>query len=151
MDSDQLQYENVLKILSEQTAKLSEEDKTLVTKLWTAYYRKRRGISRSDTKTLTAAVLWAYSKINYLWEGDENWSLEGVTGRIGANKKTVGQKTTEINRTLNIKLFDQRFACRKIQEGNPLLNMVMTPQGFITTKDDAINRNIPFRPLAKLK
>ena len=124
-------------IISERIYSLntSEEDIFLINNLVDSYYRKRIGISNSAPETMAAAFLWAYSKSNFLWEGDKRWSCQGLAGLFNANPKTVGDATSKIIRALRIGYWDKRFCKQSVMKDNPLDKFMMSPSGFIVPKE----------------
>ena len=129
---------------------ISNEDIVLIEKLTESYCRKIKGISNSRINTTAAGILWAYSKINFFWEGDPKWGRQGLADLFGANAKTVGDKATEIMQALRIQNWDDRFARKSVADENPLKDFVMLPSGMVTTKD-SIPEDVPFKPLKMTK
>ncbi len=113
----------------------TEEDKALLKKLSTAYVRKRTGIVVSKPEITAAALLWLYSKTNFLWENDEIWKQQNIAQLFILKQKTIGNKTSEIAKALKIDVFDLRFCRKEVSDQNPLNNFVMLPSGFIVSKD----------------
>ena len=85
-------------IISDKISSLnpSNEDVFLISTLVGAYYRKKKDISNSAPEIMAAAFLWVYSKSNFLWEGDKEWSLQGLSGLFNVNAKTVGAVASKI-------------------------------------------------------
>jgi len=152
-DKDKIQYEKVLRLIERETSglRLDKEDKKLLAKLWKSYYKKRKGISRSNSGILAAAVLWQYSKMNFLWEIGKEWGRDGFAERFAVKAKTMGDKAAEIAQILKIRMFDDRFCRKKIVENNPMNNFVMAPSGMIVPREMVLKKGIPFRPLKKTK
>ncbi|HJX50446.1 MAG TPA: hypothetical protein VJ438_03215 [Candidatus Nanoarchaeia archaeon] len=113
----------------------SNEDLFLISTLVGTYYRKKKDISNSATDTMAAAFLWVYSKSNFLWEGDKEWSLQGLSGLFNVNSKTVGAVASKIMKSLKIGLWDERFCKQSVMKDNPFDKFVMTQSGFIVPKE----------------
>lgn len=146
-------HQEVLELIEEKLKKLdhNEEDKKLINKLIDAYFRKRTRVSNSKIKITATAILWTYSKMNYLWENNQSWTRQSLADLFNAKAKTTGDKASEISKTLKIRLWDDRFCRKEVAEGNPMKDLVMTISGAIAPKDMAIQENIPFAPLKKGK
>jgi len=125
------------KIISEKIKLLnvSEEDTFLINNLVNSYYRKRIGVSNSAPNTMASAFLWIYSKSNFLSEGDKKWSLQRLAELFGSNSKTAGDVASKISKILKIRLWDERFCRQSIMKDNPFDKFVMSPSGFIVSKD----------------
>ena len=113
----------------------SEEDISLINNLVSSYYRKRTGISNSAPETMATAVLWAYSKSNFLWEGNIKWSRQGLAELFGVNPKTVGDVALKVMRSLKIGYWDERFCRQDVMKGNPFDKYIMNEYGLIVSKE----------------
>jgi len=113
----------------------NKEDSNLIYKLTETYCRKRIDISNSKAKITAAALLWIYSKINFLSEGNKKWSKQSIADIFEASPKTIGDKASEIMRAMKIDYWDQRFARESIANESPYKKYVMTPGGFIMSKE----------------
>ncbi len=129
--------EQILEIIKGKLSSLNctEEDKSLIHELVSAYYRRRIGISNSAQDIMSAAFLWVYSKSNFLWERDKKWSKKCLAELFGANPKTTGDVTTKIMKALDIRYWDERFCRESVQKGSPFNDFVMTKSGFIVSKE----------------
>ncbi len=113
----------------------SDEDMILLEKLTQACFRKRIGISTSKPEVTAAALLWLYAKHNFLWEDDDLWKQQNIAQLFNVKQKTVGNKASEIIKSLKIDMFDERFCRKDVVDKNPLNQFIMLPSGFIVTKD----------------
>ena len=127
---------------------VSEEDISLIDNLVSSYYRKRKGISHSAPETMAAALLWAYSKSNFLWEGNAKWSRQGLAELFNANPKTVGDVASKIMKSLNIGYWDGRFCRQDVMKDNPFDKYVMNESGFIVSKEML---EVPLKHVSKNK
>ena len=125
------------KIISEKINLLnvSEEDILLINNLVSSYYRKRIGVSNSAPETMASAFLWVYSKSNFLSEGNKKWSCQNLAELFNANPRTVGDVTSRIIKSLKIRLWDERFCKQSVMKDNPFDKFVMSPSGFIISKE----------------
>ncbi len=114
----------------------SLEDKEKFTKLVESYFRKRTDIINSDINNLCGGLLWAYSRINFLFENNKNWSQQNIAQLLEIKPKTISNITSKIMHALKINCFDDRFARKEISDNNPIKQFVMTESGFIVHKDD---------------
>ena len=124
-------------IISDKLSSLnhSNEDIFLISTLVGAYYRKKKNISNSAPETMATAFLWVYSKSNFLWEGNEEWSLQNLAKLFNTNPKTVGTVASKIIKSLKIDLWDERFCRQDVMKNNPFDKFAMTKSGFIVPKD----------------
>ncbi|MFH1440191.1 MAG: DUF6398 domain-containing protein [Candidatus Woesearchaeota archaeon] len=146
-------YQQVVDLLLSKKEFLSytDEDNKLIVKLWDKYWKKRKGNLKSSSEVLAAAVLWQYSSNNFLWEYDKTWSQKSLAELFQVNPKTIGENSRQIKKLLKIDYFDDRFCRKDVADKNPFKEMAVLPSGFILSKDDAINQNLPFIPLKKSK
>lgn len=144
--------DEIFKVFDEKLKKLNynAEDAGLIYKLTEAYCRKRKGVSNSRINTTAAALLWVYSKVNFLWEGGKDWSRQALADLFEAKAKTVGDKASEIMKALAIDYWDDRFARKDIAEESPYKKYVMAPSGMIVPKD-MLPEGIYYPPLKKGK
>jgi tetratricopeptide (TPR) repeat protein len=152
LNEQKKKQDEIFKLIDSKLSSLncSVEDTHLIKKLAETYFRKRTGVSSSQPKTTAGGILWAYSKVNFLWEGNHKWSRQGLADLFGASAKTVGDKAAEIHRALKIQLWDERFAREDVANRSPFKNMVVTPSGMIVPKN-MIPENIYCPPLRKGK
>lgn len=121
-------------------AKLKElncgpEDLQLIIKLVESYFRKRSYISNSKTEITAAGIIWVYSKINFLWEGNKKWGLENIAKLFDVRPKTAGNKASEIMKALKIDYWDDRFARAEVAKNNPYKKFVVAPNGMIIPRE----------------
>ena len=124
---DSTKYTEVInKIFAKKTElTFDEEDDKLIKKLWKSYFKKRKGISRTSSDVWVASVLWLYSRLNFLWEYDKEWTQKSLGEMFQVRPKTIGDKCREITNLLKIKDWDDRFCRKEIAEKNPFKSMVM--------------------------
>ncbi|MEK6921309.1 MAG: DUF6398 domain-containing protein [Nanoarchaeota archaeon] len=113
----------------------TQEDKMQLSKLIQSYFRKRTNYVNSSMENLAGALLWVYSRINFLFENDESWSQQSIAGMIGIKPKTISNTASRIMDSLNIDVFDERFARKEIVDKDPRKDFLMMPSGFIVHKD----------------
>lgn len=115
----------------------NKEDEEKINKILKFYSRKRKA-SYGNIYNFTAAVLWAYSKINFLWEIEgEAWQQKNLAKLCEVSKSTLRQKSKKIMDDLKMELFDQRFARKEMADKNPMNNLCVDPKtGLILPKDD---------------
>lgn len=132
-----IKRDEIFKVFDEKLKMLNytAEEAGLIYKLTEAYCRKRKGVSDSRLNTTAAALLWVYSKINFLWEGNKNWSRQKIADLFEAKAKTIGDKALEIMKALKIDYWDERFTREDISEKNPYKNYTMASSGVIMPKD----------------
>lgn len=152
-DKDNIRYNEVINLISSKKKDLNydEEDEKLIQKLFFSYHKKIKGISRSSSEALAGAVVWLYSKLNFKFEHDKKWSREGIGEIFNANKKTVGNKASEIHDVLKIKIFDDRFSKKEIRDKNLFNEFVMLENGMIIPRKEAIKEDLFFASLKKTK
>ena len=152
-DKETAHYKKVITAVESKKEYLSytEEDERLIKKLWKAYCRKRKGLSRTPFETWTAAILWSYAKMNFLWENDKKWTQKALATLFNVRQKTISSKCTEITYMLKIKHWDERFCRKSIAESNPLHDFAVTEFGTVISREDAIKEMIPYKPLKKTK
>jgi tetratricopeptide (TPR) repeat protein len=137
MSDNKQRFEQISAIIKEKAKSLnpSQEDRVLILNLVHSYYRKRIGISNSAPDTMAAAFLWVYSKSNFLWEGDNRWSRQGIAELFNVNPKTTGDAASKIIKALKIGNWDKRFCREDIMKNNPFDQFMMAPSGIIVPKD----------------
>ena len=111
-------------------------DREKFTKLVESYFRKRTNIVNSDINNLCGGLLWVYSRINFLFENNKDWSQQNIAELLGIRAKTISNIAGKIMFGLKINVFDDRFARKEISDNNPMNKYVMTESGFIIHKDD---------------
>lgn len=127
----------VLQLLLEQESVLnySEEDKMQLKKLTITYFRKRTMVTNSNIQITAAAILWQYSKLNFLFENNGIWSQKNIAKLFDVRPKSVSSKSTEISKALKINYFDERFCRKEISDRNPFKKFAMTPSRFIVFQE----------------
>ncbi|MBI4738115.1 hypothetical protein HY772_00880 [Candidatus Woesearchaeota archaeon] len=151
MNEDKYAYVKDLLFKHKYKLHFTEEDEKKLLKLWDAYWKKRRGTSRSDPVVLVASILWVYSSSNLLWEHDKNWAQKSLAELFSLRQKTIGNTASEIKKLLKIEFCDDRFCRKEIAEENPLKQMVMLESGFILPRENATEKGLPFTPLEETK
>src|SRR3989344_2975714 len=148
---NQEKFDSVLAIINKQRhiLKYAEEDEKYIRKLLEAFLKK--SYSNPHDEILAASILWQYSKLNALWETDKSWSQQSIGSLLNVRPKTIGNVTRNISETLKINLWDERFCREEVSETNPYTNMVMTQNGFIMSRGDAIRENVTAIPLKRTK
>jgi len=136
MEEKEQQKENIIKIIDgiSGTLNFTVEDKKAIRVMVDAYFRKRTGITTSGDEITAAAFLWQYSKINFLWEHDKSLMKKNIANMLNVSPNTVGNKSSEISKSLKIDFFDERFCRKEVSDQNPFKQFAMTPQGFIINK-----------------
>ena len=137
VENSQQQKDSIIKIIDRLSDELglSAEDKKIIKVLVDAYFRKRKGVTKSNDEITAAAFLWQYSKINFLWENDKSWMKKNIANALNVSPSTIGNKASEISKALKIDFFDERFCRKEVSDKNPLKQFAMTPQGFIIRKE----------------
>jgi len=80
-----------------------------------------------------AGVLFALGKINFLFDKSSKpfTSQDDLADLCGVKKATAAGKGKQIRDMFQMSYWDTRFSTRRMQERNPLANLVMTKNGFI--------------------
>ena len=128
--------EPVMKLIFELNLNFIEEDKEQLQKLIDTYFRKRNGVSNSKIENIAGGLLWVYSRINFLFQDDVNWSQKNLGVLLNLKSKTISRTASQMMDSLRIDYFDSRFARKEVAEKNPRNNFFMTKEGFIVTKND---------------
>ncbi|MFT4326156.1 MAG: DUF6398 domain-containing protein [Candidatus Woesearchaeota archaeon] len=111
----------------------TNEDKKNIQKLIDSYFRKRN-IPDSRKENLAGGLLWVYSRINFLFQEDFEWSQKEIAKKIGIESKSISRMSSSLMNKMKIDIFDDRFARKEIIEKNPLNNFFMTKEGFIVDR-----------------
>ncbi|MBU0758230.1 MAG: hypothetical protein KKF44_09240 [Nanoarchaeota archaeon] len=114
---------------------MTDEDKVQLGNLVETYFRKRRNYVNSRIENLAGALLWVYSRINFLFEHDETWSQKSLADSLGIRSKTISNVSMKIWDALNIDLFDPRFARKNVADSDYRKDFIMLPNGFIMPKN----------------
>jgi hypothetical protein len=125
---------HVEKIIYNLNLNYTEEDKINIQKLIDTYFRKKK-ISNSKIELIAGSLLWVFSRINFLFENDINWSQKEIAKKLDVKPKSISNNSSIIMDALNIDIFDKRFARKEIVDNDPRNNFVMTQNGFIVDKD----------------
>ena len=128
--------EKITKIIFETGLGYNEEDKEKLKKLIASYCRKRTGTSNSKIENVSGALLWVYSRINFLFEQDENWSQKSIAKKLNLKPKTISSKAGEIMNALKINFLDERFARKEVADKNPFKRFMVTQDGLIIPRRD---------------
>ena len=115
---------------------LTVEDKELLQKLIDSYFRKKKIFVNSDIKNIAGGLLWVYSRINFLFQYDNQWSQKSIAEKIGIKQKTISRTASSMMDSLNINYFDRRFAREEVAEKDPRNNFFMLQSGFILCKEN---------------
>jgi len=145
-------HDEILRLMLSKKSELrfTEEDEKKLTDLWKKYYKKTG--SGSSQEVLAGAVLWTYSKINFLWETDKSWSQQHIADMFITKPKTISNKSREIINALKIKNWDERFCRKEVYENSPFNNLVILPEsGYIVSREQAEQSKRNFIPLKKTK
>lgn len=115
---------------------LTAEDKCLLQNLIDSYFRKKKNFVNSKIKNIAGGLLWVYSRINFLFQYDNQWSQKSIAEKIDIEQKTVSRTASSMMDSLNIDFFDKRFAREDVAEKDPRNNFFMTQNGFILHKEN---------------
>ncbi len=128
---------NIIQIIDNlsDTFNFTAEDKKTIRVMVDGYFRKRKGITKSNDDITAAAFLWQYSKINFLWEHDKSLMKKNIANMLNTSPSTVGNKSSEISKALKIEFFDERFCRKEVSDKNPFKQFGMTSNGFIIRKE----------------
>lgn len=127
-----------MEIVFKLNLRMTDEDKEQVTKLTEAYFRKRANYTNSSIENLAGALLWVYSRINFLFNDDEDWSQKNLANTLSVKSKTISNISSKIIDSLNIDMFDSRFARKEVADSDPRNDFFMLPSGFIAHKNDIV-------------
>lgn len=130
-----MEQENLENIIFGIELDYTEEDREKLKKLISSYCGKRVGVSNSKIENISGGLLWVYSKVNFLWEGDDSWSRGSIAEKLGVKSKTIGNKAAEIMKALGIGCFDERFARKNVADRNPFNKFEMRSDGFIVMRE----------------
>ena len=128
----------VSELIFELNLEYTDEDRIQMSKLIQCYFRKRANYVNSNTENLAGALLWIYSRINFLFE-DKAWSQQCIAKMLRAKPKTISNTASRIMDALKIDIFDERFARKEVADKDPRNDFFMTPSGFIVHKDHIKN------------
>ena len=115
--------------------RFTEEDKIQLTKLIDSYFRKRANVVNSSIENLSGALLWVYSRINCLFQHNQDWSQKSIAELLNIKPEIISNTARRIMRTLRIDYFDVRFAREDIAKEDPQNNFLMTQSGLILDQD----------------
>jgi hypothetical protein len=84
-----------------------------------------------------AAIIYAIGQINFLF--DQSFlpynSPDEICSYFHTSKSTTSQKARIIRDMFHLGYYDEEFSTKKMQDSDPMKNMVMTIDGFIVPKD----------------
>lgn len=124
----------------------TNEDEEKINKLWRFYGRKKNAQS-GQPKSMVAAMLWAYARINFSWEKEGKlWMQKSLAKICGVGTETIGKKTSELMKSMKIEMMDQRFARQEMADKNPMNKLLADPQtGLLFFADSDLDslRGIP--------
>lgn len=124
----------VEKILFNLELSYNNEDKKNLQNLINSYFRNRN-IPNSKIEFIIGGLLWVYSRINFLFENDINWSQKEIAKKLNIESKSISRTASYIMKLMNIDYFDKRFARKEISKKDPRNNFIMTKEGFIVDKN----------------
>lgn len=127
--------EKVEEIIFKLDLSMNDEDKKNVQKLIDSYFRKKKLFVNSKVEFIAGGILWIYSRINFLFENDNEWSQKEIARKLDIKSKSVSRTSSTMMNHLNIDVFDKRFAKEEIVEKDPRNNFFMTKEGFIVDKE----------------
>lgn len=125
--------EEVKEIIFNLNLKYTDEDKINIQKLIDTYFRKKN-LPNSKVEFIAGSLLWIYSRINFLFENDINWSQKEIAKKLDVESKSISRLSSNLMDKMDICIFDERFARKEIIEKNPLNDFFMTKDGFIVDK-----------------
>lgn len=125
--------EEVKEIIFNLNLKYTDEDKINIQKLIDTYFRKKN-LPNSKVEFIVGSLLWIYSRINFLFEDDINWSQKEIAKKLSIKPKSISRLSSNLMDKMKICIFDERFARKEIIKKNPLNDFVMTKEGFIVDK-----------------
>jgi tetratricopeptide (TPR) repeat protein len=106
----------------------TKEDEEKINKLW-RFYGRKKNIKSGQPKSTAVAMLWAYARINFLWEQESNlWMQKSLAKICGVGTETIGRKTSELMKSMKIEMMDQRFARQEMADKNPMNKLLVDPK-----------------------
>jgi tetratricopeptide (TPR) repeat protein len=118
----------------------TEEDEEKINKFW-RFYGRKRNIQSGQPKSAAAAILWAYARINFLWEQEDKlWMQKSLAKICGVGTETIGRKASILMKSMKIEPMDQRFARQEIADKNPINKLLVDPKtGMLFFDNDDLN------------
>lgn len=124
----------------------TEEDKEKINKLW-RFYGRKRNVQSGQSKSVAVAILWAYARINFLWEEEGKlWMQKSLAKICGVGTETIGRKTSALMKSMKIEPMDQRFARQEMADKNPMNKLLVDPKtGMLFFENDEMDslRGVP--------
>jgi hypothetical protein len=130
--------ESVEKLIFSLRLNLTSEDKIQLQKMINSYYRKKH-IMNSKTENIAGGLLWVYSRINFLFETDADWSQKEIAHALDLEPKSISRTASAMMTSLKIDLFDTRFARKEVVDKDFRNDLFITKEGFIMHKNDVAN------------
>ncbi|MFH1089057.1 MAG: DUF6398 domain-containing protein [Candidatus Uhrbacteria bacterium] len=126
-------------IISNWLDKLSHttEDEDLLQKLC-LHYSKKRTIIGGKIESVAAALLWLYSRVNFLGEHEgKMWRQKDLAELCGTSTATIGSKASAIMKAMKIDLLDIRYSRKELARNNPMNQIRVDPEtGLIYLADE---------------
>lgn len=129
MKENNLKKEEISKVIFELDLLYTEEDKKLIQKLIESYFRKRN-LPNSKTEFVAGGLLWVYSRINFLFQHDDDWSQKELAKKLDIKPKSISRTSSVMFDRLKINCFDERFARKEVIDKSPFNNFFVTKEGF---------------------
>jgi len=113
------------------------EDEDLLQKLC-LHYSKKRATVGGKMESVAAALLWLYSRVNFLGEHEgKMWHQKDLAELCGTSTATIGAKASAIMKAMKIGLLDIRYSRQELARNNPMNQMRVDPKtGMIYLADD---------------
>ncbi|CEG13636.1 conserved hypothetical protein [groundwater metagenome] len=113
---------------------LTKEEEGICIRILEKLSRKKKiDITRTKSDIWAASVIWAFCRANF--KSEEGITMDLVSSFFDVKKSTFGNKAGELCKMFKIDFFNPEYTSQKIQESNPLNDVVMTNEGFIVPKD----------------
>ncbi|MGM0497515.1 MAG: DUF6398 domain-containing protein [Bacteroidota bacterium] len=126
--------EKVEEIIFKLDLSMNNEDKKNIQKLIDSYFRKKKLFVNSKVEFIAGGILWVYSRINFLFQNDNEWSQKEIARKLDIKSMSISRTSSTMMDHLNIDVFDKRFVRNEIVEKDPRNNFFMTKEGFIVDK-----------------
>jgi hypothetical protein len=113
---------------------LNEELTACVLRLCDTLGRSRKlDITRGKKEIWAASIVYVIARVNFLFDtaNDDFLTADIICDFFGTKKTTTGNKSTVIEKTLNINIGDKNYSTAEIAES---LSFVEMPGGFIVPK-----------------
>lgn len=98
----------------------NNEDEEKINKIWRFYERKRK-FKKCHPEVMAGAILWAYARINFLWEHEgKKWMQKNISDVCGISAKVLGRAASALMDELDMEILDARFARQELADKNPM-------------------------------